>query len=173
MINFNYGVTMLARQFYDDNINKVPVNLDNICYIFGWELRQDDLCGEDGYVFILDESKKVYIFYDNSRDFMLTRRYRFTISHEIGHLILGHYELDQSILSDDDLLLLEREANIFAAEILMPYSELKSLECYDIKFLANQFKVSKDAMETRLDCLGLKKKQKIDYNIQFSHNIVF
>ncbi len=48
-------------------------------------------------------------------------RRRWTIAHEMGHILLGHLvDFDVNILDDDELFVLDREANIFAAYFLMP-----------------------------------------------------
>ena len=110
-------------------------------------------------------------------------RKRFTIAHEIGHLLLHEGDVlhvdqregvdlglrvkrrdpESSLGSDDE----EKEANFFAAELLMPTSFLK-VDLSDmeadaaqdedediIKALADQYEVSVQAMTFRLTNLGL------------------
>ncbi len=101
------------------------------------------------------------------------RRQRFTIAHEIGHYVLHvnetlHYDkppmhnkdnyLDnvyyraEDVLNDD-----EREANYFAAELLMPEEFVVKLIDKGIRAiheLAEAFNVSEDAMRYRLTNLG-------------------
>lgn len=77
-------------------------------------------------------------------------RKRFTIAHEIGHIYLRHYKhLSPS----------HREANIFASELLIPGLYLKKLVIEDgwrdKKQLSSHFKVSRQALEIRLQELGL------------------
>lgn len=110
----------------------------------------------------------------NSRH-ALTRR-RFTIAHEIGHLIL-HKDEDLHVdeaspigfrteASAAGVDVNEIEANQFAAELLMPVyllrSEIerlpKNIETDEaIKKLADRFKVSDQAMTFRLSGLGVLK----------------
>ncbi len=83
-------------------------------------------------------------------------RVRFTIAHEIGHLILEHNFRQgehQEIynLKDEDPH--ETEANIFAAELLMPFYWLKEdmqKEQISIKELSKRYWVSEEAMGWRL-----------------------
>jgi Zn-dependent peptidase ImmA (M78 family) len=99
-------------------------------------------------------------------------RQRFTIAHEIGHLVLHRPEITKEIHVDREFPMLMRdavsatgsdemeiEANCFAAEILMPESFLaKSLEGRPIDIdddaavsaLAKVYKVSASAMRLRL-----------------------
>lgn len=106
------------------------------------------------------------------------RRRRFTIAHEIGHLVLhkgrplvldhvrvNFRDANSSTASD----LEEIQANAFAAEILMPREQViagaKKLledrsvtEAAVIEYLAQGFEVSDQAMEYRLINLGLRRQ---------------
>lgn len=110
-------------------------------------------------------------------------RKRFTIAHEIGHLLLHEGDAlhvdqregvdlgirvkrrdpDSSLGTDDE----EKEANFFAAELLMPTSlleadlrRMKADSSHDedediVKDLADRYEVSVQAMTFRLTNLGL------------------
>ncbi len=65
-------------------------------------------------------------------------RRRFSVAHELGHVALGHEQIDldhaiASIFGDDDEDFakvdgdLEQEANAFATELLMPRASIKEL----------------------------------------------
>ncbi|MBD3329600.1 ImmA/IrrE family metallo-endopeptidase [Candidatus Dojkabacteria bacterium] len=83
-------------------------------------------------------------------------RQRFTVAHEFGHLVLGHAHKDPEhkeigdINSEDDQ---EREANIFASELLMPFKWLKK-DMKDKSFttleLSLRYRVSELALGWRL-----------------------
>lgn len=60
--------------------------------------------------------ERYYIFYDDSLPITIQR---FTVAHEIGHILLEHFERNP--------LSREKEANMFAARLLMPMAILK--EC--------------------------------------------
>lgn len=100
------------------------------------------------------------------------KRQRFTIAHELGHYFL--HSKDQPLFVDKPQRVMyrnnasttgeiqkEREANAFAAALLMP-KELVVHElnnCGDqetdlVKYLAKRFKVSEQAMSFRLSNLG-------------------
>jgi len=70
-------------------------------------------------------------------------RRRFTIAHEIGHLLLGHTCTDPDLDNDP-----EAEANQFAAELLMPLALLKIdyKAKPDASYLAEKYIVSREAM---------------------------
>ncbi len=66
--------------------------------------------------------QKEPIIFINSEKTTNTQRMRFTVAHELGHIMLGHvgvYELvnREPSLSDSQI---EREANIFASRLLAP-----------------------------------------------------
>jgi len=93
-------------------------------------------------------------------------RRRFTIAHELGHLVLDHhadYHLDlvSSVSSGDPPgydWRHERAANSFAANLLMPAGLVRRdyLESgLGVSDLATHYKVSSEAMGVRISVLGL------------------
>ena len=88
-----------------------------------------------------------------------SHRKRFTIAHEIGHLLMGHtHEGPIDLYSDKSENV---EANQFAAELLMPLQMLKKDFQNGNKeagLLAKRYFVSEEAMWWRLlDCKFLRK----------------
>lgn len=135
----------------------------------------------------LPDSVSGAIFLQNGRFTILvnnnkpdTRRY-FTVAHELGHYFIHRQWLidnsssgfvDYSETLDTQSMLLrpdeigalrgvdtlkEREANNFAAELIMPESEVRQVWKLspDISTCATAFQVSKSAMAIRLERLGL------------------
>ena len=90
-----------------------------------------------GMLVMVDESAT--IGYNNSQHW---HRRRFTIAHEIGHLIMGH------TCNDNFSDYREKEANEFAAELLMPLAVLKKdfKQIGVLKTLAERYIVSEEAM---------------------------
>ncbi|WP_267432876.1 ImmA/IrrE family metallo-endopeptidase [Sphingomonas sp. GM_Shp_1] len=95
--------------------------------------------------------------YVNAED--LTGRQTFTIAHELGHWLLHKHYFDknpddydilprfQSVDSNDAF---EKEANFFAANLLVPKRLLKSVKGASVASLADAFAVSRTMMEYRL-----------------------
>ncbi|MGC9954509.1 MAG: ImmA/IrrE family metallo-endopeptidase [Rhizomicrobium sp.] len=101
-------------------------------------------------------------------------RQRFTLAHELAHVVLHKPELEAAVHVDRGSLRrdavasagtdpIEIEANAFAAELLMPEALVvaalngKSVDLEDeeaVLALAKKFKVSAAAMRFRLDSLG-------------------
>ena len=93
-----------------------------------------------------------------------TRRIRFTIAHELGHWICHArgfedaptYCRSQDLAEDADRAL-EREANVFGAELLMPEAAVREAwaASNDRDELASRFGVSALAAQWRLYSFGL------------------
>lgn len=92
------------------------------------------------------ESNRYFIFYNDSQ-IHNEARIRFTLAHEVGHIVLGHFEdtgtLSRKTLSEEKYTKYESEADLFAAELLSPSilaSDFKSSD--EIK---NSFYVSSES----------------------------
>jgi hypothetical protein len=90
------------------------------------------------------------------------RRRRFTIAHEIGHFMLHppRARMERGGRVSEAGRLEEREADSFAAELLMPEPLVRQAvheQGADVSRLADRFLVSKAAMQLRLKILGLSR----------------
>ena len=91
-------------------------------------------------------------------------RRRFTLAHELGHWICQCLEGRTAPLfcraqdvGPDPAKAIEREANVFAAELLMPENNVRRQwsACPDVEALARTFDVSEEAIGWRLYSFGL------------------
>ena len=101
------------------------------------------------------------------RDDPPLRRFRFTVAHEIGHWVCHCLsgrapKLEPSYCRAVDLTdaadrTLEREANVFAAELLMPEPAVRAAweELGEVEVCAARFDVSQTAMQWRMYSFGL------------------
>lgn len=94
----------------------------------------------------------------NARD--SRRRARFTLAHEIGHLVLGGGEGSggRPACGDrDGAREQERLCDLFAAELLLPAAAVRAAwpECGSVEELAERFDVSRAAAAARVRRLGL------------------
>jgi IrrE N-terminal-like domain len=92
------------------------------------------------------------------------RRRRFSIAHEIGHFVLHPAQARQERggVVNEGMRVREREADAFAAELLMPEHLVRQAaleEGADARRLADRFEVSVAAMSVRLRRLGLAERQ--------------
>jgi hypothetical protein len=90
-------------------------------------------------------------------------RRRFTIAHEIGHFVL-HPERcrpERGGVVNEAGRMEEREADAFAAELLMPEHLVRDAvreQGLDVDRLADRFEVSRKAMQARLRHMGLVER---------------
>lgn len=88
-------------------------------------------------------------------------RQRFTIAHELGHVLLGHVSKGKKAKRDDNFNPRgdwdEVDANAFAAELLMPEAHVREKVRTEtnISELARFFGVSPTAIRNRLKNLGI------------------
>lgn len=151
----------------DLNISSASeIDLARIAMGLGADLEPANLTADISGLFVIKDNKP-YIRYNNSESF---ERQRFTIAHELGHFILhkdspifidkneGVFYRNQE--SSTGAILKEREANAFAAAILMPQPFIKEeismvpQNTNIIDHLAKKFQVSAQAMSFRLSNLG-------------------
>lgn len=155
----------------------VPVNVEGFIRTVGAELKKDAELpkGISGQVVRNPEGRYVVSTAKGEHYF----RQRFTMAHELGHLILHRSLLDRVGGVDDNVkyrsttegdiynsfidLVHERQANSFAANLLMPAEKVREkLDEFStqgrtptLKDMYQEFQVSRSAMEWRLKNLGL------------------
>ena len=171
----NSEIVKAAQKFCKENrIDSYPVDIITICNNNGLRVFEEYLpTNVSGYIIIQEEPFEKYetnkVIVVNSSD--NPKRRRFTIAHELAHFVL-HKSAEENFYAHRDTGQydgIEREADIFASNILMPEElikeELKNLNEKnrgDIPFLlktyqiANSFAVSEMAAEVRLKQLGLR-----------------
>jgi len=150
-------------------VKKPPVPLEKLAASLGAILRYEPFAGElSGTVYRRPEGGAVI----GINSLHSAARKRFTLAHELGHLLLHkdeklHVDEQSPIGLRTDLSSTatdanEIEANQFAAELLMPekflikdLEELPSLEAdVAIDRLAKRYEVSTESMTIRLSKLG-------------------
>lgn len=142
-------------------ICSLPVRVSLICtrlgvrlcsYSQGYELIRrfrlsGQLRGNDGFLFCLDQVP--IIFYNQSRPVC---RQRFTVAHELGHLLLGH-GAPQPHPAPEGGRQAERAANSFAADLLSPACVLRGLGVDSAPQIARLCDISPQAAAVRMDQL--------------------
>jgi Zn-dependent peptidase ImmA (M78 family) len=91
---------------------------------------------------------------------------RYTIGHEFGHFVNGHQHEDNAFIEDELKYFnhhyqQEREADVFASELLMPKNFLENdlaINGLDIEKLKDLYQVSEQALWIRLKTLRLAEK---------------
>lgn len=142
---------------------EVPVEVERLPRILGIETALADLNHMDGY--LRCEAGKRLIVINRRRS--LVRR-RFTLAHEIGHLLLSPYS--PLTLPPEPIKNMEVAANQFAANLLMPEELVMGLwEMYSSntthreEIVAERLLVSKTALKARMSelCVSEYKNHQI------------
>ena len=143
---------------YIESVKDLPIRPDKIAFTYGIEVKYIDFSDKfkevAGYVNI---NKNTIYVNDNDH----ANRQTFTIAHELGHVLLHKQELEEGN-HDIAILLrlpignhennpLEREANYFAANLLVPTKFLAVYEnIANTSSLSKIFLVSEDVIRFRL-----------------------
>lgn len=103
-------------------------------------------------------SKDKYIIYYNDIDkivFISSNRYRWSIAHELGHILLGHHKISDKTrifrfnLSDEEYNQFEEEADYFAQLLLVPHAALLGFKIKTSNHLQVMCKISAPASRRR------------------------
>ncbi len=157
----------------ESGITRPPVPINRIAKLRGLDIRKDKIPDSDISGFLFRRGVETIIGVNTSHP---STRQRFTIAHELGHVLLHESRPDElhvdrrfevkfrdsrSSLGTD---IEEREANLFAAELLMPQRfierDLRNASAVDLEDgafvdkLAAQYGVSSQALIFRLSYLG-------------------
>ena len=135
------------------DLTKPPVLLTPILDELGIELVYANFENFEGFSIVDGKFARIVV-----RKEQILSRQRFTIAHELGHIILGHHRDDES--EKTSIHALERhgnDANAFAAELLMPYPLLELLwKRYEsnaemrVEVMAADLIVSREALRIKL-----------------------
>ncbi|MBR2929378.1 MAG: ImmA/IrrE family metallo-endopeptidase [Oscillospiraceae bacterium] len=132
-----------------EGVCKLPVSTSKLCRSMGIHLLYGDTgAGNDGYSTMVDGGMYIVI-----REGMSLGRTRFTVAHELGHILLGHvgtYSLVNREPSSTDNPI-EREANVFASRLLAPACVLWGCEARTADEIAELCNISRRAAEIRAE----------------------
>ncbi|WP_394142818.1 ImmA/IrrE family metallo-endopeptidase [Vibrio chagasii] len=147
----------------------LPVQVEDIAANLGIQLGtlnpfQEEHRGLSGLAELGENGQRIVLFNPNDCE----NRRRFTIAHEIGHHEMNHLtdsrprfrdNANQGSFNENSNVWEEREANNFAAQLLMPRVAIDFMTnqkgITQIDQLAREFHVSESAMYFRLKNLGL------------------
>jgi Zn-dependent peptidase ImmA (M78 family) len=153
LTNSNFAKSLAGDLISLLRIEKPPVNLNLVIKAQPRKILVlgQDLGNDDGFSVGLNQ-----IIYNNKQSVV---RKRFTVAHELGHILLGHnsgYRIVDFKTKDPN----EKLANIFAAELLVPLSLLEKefLATESLSSIAKKYNVSNEMMMWRLNQTGLDIK---------------
>lgn len=168
----------------NQGVKKYPINIKKLAEKNGWELislkslKEDKhlslyaLNISDAITFYNSETMQYKIVYDDS--VRPTQRIRFSLAHEIGHILLKHLE-KQNIPQGKQITLInqneivEQEADFFAANLLSSNIILKALGINSVQQLMRLCGITKSAAVSRLKNYdkwkGFKIKSQLEYSL--------
>lgn len=160
------------RVLLDTGTRELPVKVSRICVAYGVTLRSyqagaplirvlglEDQCEvSDG--FTVRSDGRCYVFYNMEQS---PGRVRFTIAHELGHVLLGHlgdgehtvYNREPSPEDSPD----EHTANVFASRLLAPACVLHALGAVTPEQIAAACDISMAAARFRAGRMGVLEQR--------------
>lgn len=108
-----------------------------------------DMFGKDGSILYSTKTNKFCVIYNDKVP--VPGRIRWTLTHELGHMLLNHFGDFGNInnLSKDELCILDQEADAFAAELLAPMIAAINLRPHSSKIYQEAFGLSLEAAENK------------------------
>lgn len=151
----NYGKYKNARNaswqcLIDFNVNSLPVMVSKIAKTSEIAIIKDSVVGllkSNKSGITICQNRKFYIIYNDTEN---SRRCRFTIAHELGHIFLGHLLINTpeyktfAIRKGN-----ESEANVFARDLLAPACVLHELKSFTARNIADLCNISLEAASYR------------------------
>ena len=140
----NYKIRVIS---YSEHMTKYSLSEDEVISHFG---------SEEGCT-IYNVKKDKYLIFYNDLDgyYKVEGRIRWTLSHELGHILLSHHKLSKNTklfrnnLSDVEYDWMEKEANRFASILLSNPIILYKLNIKDTKDIQNICAISNEASSYR------------------------
>lgn len=154
------------RILLDCDVTKLPVDLNSICrqlevrhipYTKYWTELPPITDETDGMTFY--KSGEPIILYDNRKS---PGRIRFTVAHELGHLVLGHVKIihiEPMNRGGHTSNRLEVAADQFAARLLAPACVLWGLDLHSPDEIMEACHISRQAAEVRAKRMAILYKR--------------
>lgn len=141
------------RILINENVRELPVKVVRLCRQMG--IRVNYFTPEtdsDGFSTIVDGQAQIFVSDRCSRE-----RQRFTVAHELGHILLGHvgeYELVNREPSRGDNPI-EQAANVFASRLLAPACVLWALDARTPEQIAALCQISHQSAAFRAERMAV------------------
>lgn len=131
------------RVLINEQVTELPVKVGKLCRNMDITVQYYQSTDEnDGFSTIINGQAHIFVSKNCSAE-----RQRFTVAHELGHILLGHvgkYKLVNREPSDRDNPI-EQEANVFASRLLAPACVLWALKARTPEEIAELCRISKQS----------------------------
>lgn len=161
----NYGRYKNARNsawqvLIDYNITYLPVKVSEIAKKANIKILKNNkysILTKNQIGLSFKYADQWYIVYD---DTVSTKRARFTIAHELGHIFLGHESLlSRNTIYDKEKPAEETEADIFASRLLSPACVLWALDLHTAEEIAEYCNISYESACYRAERMKILYKR--------------
>lgn len=141
------------RVLINENVRELPVMVGRLCKRMGIRVvYYTPETDSDGFSTIVDGQAQIFVSDRCSRE-----RQRFTVAHELGHILLGHvgeYELVNREPSRGDNPI-EQAANVFASRLLAPACVLWALDARTPEQIAKLCQISHQSAAFRAERMAV------------------
>ena len=141
------------RILLQENVRELPVNIVGLCKQMGIRVQYfTPTGGSDGYTTIFLGMPRIFV----SRECSVERQ-RFTIAHELGHILLGHVGEAELVNREPEPgdNPMEHEANVFASRLLAPACVLWALDVREPEEIAALCRISRQSAAFRAERMKL------------------
>ena len=149
------------RVLIDFNVHSLPVSLAEICSALNITIvdnidAQELRPGESGTA--LMQNGEWYIIIDDTD---IHERQRFTVAHELGHILIGHqmkngyYTRRENIVKPSD----ETEADMFAVRLLAPACVLWGINAQTAEQISEVCDISRSAAAYRAERMEILRRR--------------
>lgn len=151
--NYKASRDLAWQVLLNEGVKELPVDIVALCRSMGIRVQycapSDD---RDGYCAIHFGKPRIFVSGKSAPE-----RQRFTVAHELGHILLGHvgkYELvNREPNSGDNPI--EQAANVFASRLLAPACVLWALDARTPEQIAALCRISRQAASYRAERMVL------------------
>ena len=173
-VRYDFVVETAYDFIIEQGIDTLPVDPFKICDNNGWKYelnylfaynglhKLDDFFNKvinikDGEVFYSPTTNEYKILYNDKNN--VPKRIKWTIAHEIGHIVLGHLDsqntsLLHSKMNKNEYKIKEKEADCFAGILLAPPIILYGLGATSVESIHNICELSREASTNRLEYIN-------------------
>lgn len=157
------------RILLDCKLAKLPIDLNPVCRILGAKAVSYQVHWKEGEIPPIAKATDGMTFYSGDQPIILfdqdkpSGRIRFTVAHELGHLVLGHVAPGQvTVINREPAKTdspLETAANQFAARLLAPACVLWGVGAHAAKEISELCHISDQAAEYRAERMKILYKR--------------
>ena len=145
------------RVLLEEGVEELPVNIVGLCKRMGIRVQFFTPTGDsDGYTAIFLGTPRIFVSQNCTPE-----RQRFTIAHELGHILLGHVGEAGLVNREPDPgdNPIEQATNVFASRLLAPACVLWALDARTPEEIASLCRISYQAAAYRAERMELLYKR--------------